>query len=146
MRKDRFIDEKDMEILKMLKKDARIPLTEISRIVGISDVAVKKRISKLEKRGVIRGYTALIDPSLLGYSSVSLTGIDTMPESIFKVIDILKKKDYINTIYVTTGDHMIIVEIWAKDNQEMSDILKDIESIEGVKRVCPAIVLDVVRK
>ncbi|RSN74202.1 Lrp/AsnC family transcriptional regulator [Candidatus Methanodesulfokora washburnensis] len=146
MRKDRFIDEKDMEILKMLKKDARIPLTEISRIVGISDVAVKKRISKLEKRGVIRGYTALIDPSLLGYNSVSLTGIDTMPESIFKVIDILKKKDYINTIYVTTGDHMIIVEIWAKDNQEMSDILKEIESIEGVKRVCPAIVLDVVRK
>ncbi|MGY0288009.1 MAG: winged helix-turn-helix transcriptional regulator [Candidatus Methanodesulfokora washburnensis] len=146
MRKDRFIDEKDMEILKMLKKDARIPLTEISRIVGISDVAVKKRISKLEKRGVIRGYTALIDPSLLGYSSISLTGIDTMPESIFKVIDILKKKDYINTIYVTTGDHMIIVEIWAKDNQEMSDILKEIESIEGVKRVCPAIVLDVVRK
>jgi Lrp/AsnC family transcriptional regulator for asnA, asnC and gidA len=146
MRKDRFIDEKDMEILKMLKKDARIPLTEISRIVGISDVAVKKRISKLEKRGVIRGYTALIDPSLLGYSSISLTGIDTMPESIFKVIDILKKKDYINTIYVTTGDHMIIVEIWAKDNQEMSDILKEIESIEGVKRVCPAIVLDIVRK
>jgi Lrp/AsnC family transcriptional regulator for asnA, asnC and gidA len=146
MRKDRLIDEKDMEILKMLKKDARIPLTEISRIVGISDVAVKKRISKLEKRGVIRGYTALIDPSLLGYSSISLTGIDTMPESIFKVIDILKKKDYINTIYVTTGDHMIIVEIWAKDNQEMSDILKEIESIEGVKRVCPAIVLDVVRK
>jgi len=146
MRKDRFIDEKDMEILKMLKKDARIPLTEISRIVGISDVAVKKRISKLEKRGVIRGYTALIDPSLLGYNSISLTGIDTMPESIFKVIDILKKKDYINTIYVTTGDHMIIVEIWAKDNQEMSDILKEIESIEGVKRVCPAIVLDVVRK
>ena len=146
MRKDRFVDEKDMEILKMLKKDARIPLTEISRIVGISDVAVKKRISKLEKRGVIRGYTALIDPSLLGYSSISLTGIDTMPESIFKVIDVLKKKDYINTIYVTTGDHMIIVEIWAKDNQEMSDILKEIESIEGVKRVCPAIVLDVVRK
>jgi Lrp/AsnC family transcriptional regulator for asnA, asnC and gidA len=146
MRKDRFIDEKDMEILKMLKKDARIPLTEISKRVGISDVAVKKRISKLEKRGVIRGYTALIDPSLLGYSSISLTGIDTMPESIFKVIDILKKKDYINTIYVTTGDHMIIAEIWAKDNQEMSDILKEIESIEGVKRVCPAIILDILRK
>lgn len=146
MKKEHFVDEKDMEILRMLKRDARTPLTDISRRVGISDVAVKKRISKLERRGVIRGYTVLLDPSLLGYGSISLTGIDTAPESIFKVIDILKNKDYVNTIYITTGDHMVIAEIWAKDNQEMSDIIKDIESIEGVKRVCPAIVLDVLRK
>lgn len=146
MGKRHSIDEKDIEILKMLKKDARTPFTDISKRVGISDVAVKKRISKLEKRGVIRGYTALLDPSLLGYNAVSLTGIDTMPEFLFKVIDILKKKDYINTIYITTGDHMVIVEIWARDSQEMSNIIKEIESIEGVKRVCPAIVLDVIRK
>jgi len=71
-----MIDEKDLKILEILRKNSRTPYSEIAKIVGISDVAVIKRIRKLEQLGLIRKYTIIIDPKKLGYNAVSITGID----------------------------------------------------------------------
>ena len=73
------LDEKDRLILEFLMEDGRRSFRDMARALGMSDVAVRKRVLKLEKMGVILGYTALVDPRALGYSVVSLTGVDVEP-------------------------------------------------------------------
>ena len=138
-----MLDERDRIIIDMLTKDARTPFTEIAKVLGISETAVRKRVKALEEAGVIKQYTIVIDPSKLGYNLVSLTGIDTMPEKIFEVAAKLKEFDFVRNVYLTSGDHMIMAEVWAKDGEDLSDIISNkIGKIEGVTKVCPAIILE----
>ncbi len=138
-----MLDERDRVIIEMLTKDARTPFTEIAKVLGISETAVRKRVKALEEAGVIKQYTIVIDPSRLGYNLVSLTGVDTMPEKIFEVAAKLKEFDFVRNVYLTSGDHMIMTEVWAKDGEDLSDIISNkIGKIEGVTKVCPAIILE----
>ena len=140
------IDEKDQLILNMLKSNAKMTYSDIAKRLGISDVAVIKRIRRLEQSNVIRRYTVIVDPKKLGYNIVSITGIDVEPENMFKVISMLKEKDYIKYLALTSGDHSIVVVIWARDSSEADRIHNELASLPGVKRVCPAIILDVFKE
>ena len=139
------IDRRDLEILKILTKNARIPYSEIGRILGISDVAVIKRIKKLEQRGIIRGYTINIDPKKLGFNLISITGIDVEPEFLFTVIEKLKNLENVKYIAITSGDHAIMTIIWARNSEEITKLHDEISKLPGVKRVCPAVILDVIK-
>ncbi|MEM4502196.1 MAG: Lrp/AsnC family transcriptional regulator [Ignisphaera sp.] len=138
------IDEKDLSIINMLSRNARIPFTELAKHVNLSDVAVIKRIKKLENK-VIKRYTIEVDPRTLAYKVVSITGIDVDPDKLFSIVDYLKVKDYVRGLWLATGDHALIAVIWAQDENEISYIHKEISSIEGVKRVCPAIILRTIK-
>ncbi len=138
-----MLDERDKVIIEMLTKDARTPFTEIAKVLGISETAVRKRVKALEEAGVIKQYTVVIDPSKLGYNLVSLTGVDTLPERIFEVANKLKEFDFVRRVYLTSGDHMIMTEVWAKNGEDLSDIISNkIGKIDGVTKVCPAIILE----
>ncbi|MGB9728617.1 MAG: Lrp/AsnC family transcriptional regulator [Thermoprotei archaeon] len=139
------MDDKDKIIIEMLMKNARISLAEIAETLKISDVAVSKRIKKLEESGIIKGYTAIVDPIKLGYSSVAVIGIDVEPERLLEVSRLLREKDYVRYLALSTGDHMLILQVWSKNNYDLTSVLKDIASISGVKNVRPAIVLETIK-
>ncbi len=137
------IDERDRVILDMLTKDARTPFTEIAKVLGISETAVRKRVKSLEERGVLKKYTIEADPGKLGYNLVSITGVDTVPEKIFDVATKLKEFEFVRSLYLTSGDHMIMAEVWARDGEDLADIISNkIGRLEGVTKVCPAIILE----
>ncbi len=137
-----ILDEKDLKILEILKRNARATYTEIAKEVGLSDVAVLKRVRSLEQKGVIKKYTIKIDNEKLGYKAISFTGLDVEPEKLFDVINYLSKKEYVKYLALTSGDHTIMTVIWAHDSKELSEIHRILSSLEGVKRVCPAIILE----
>lgn len=139
------IDELDLKILRILAENARETYTNIARKIGYTDVAIIKRIKKLEQEGVIKKYTIIVDPLKLGYT-ISFTGINVEPDALLHVIDVLKKKDYIKFLSITSGDHQLITIIWAHNNDELVKIHKEIESIPGVSKVYPAIVLDIIKE
>jgi len=141
-----FLDEKDREILRLLSSNSRLSYSELARKIGLSDVAIIKRIRKLEQSGVIKKYTILVDPSKLGYKVVSITGIDVEPEHLFNVLNNLKEKKYIRYLALSSGDHDLVAIIWARDNDEAVKIHNEISGMEGVKRVCPAMILEVVKE
>ncbi len=140
-----MLDEKDLKILEILKENSRAPYSRIAREIGITDAAVIKRIRKMEKIGAIRKYTISIDPKKLGYSSISITGADVEPESLFKVINRLKEMPNVKYLAMASGDHSLMMVIWAKDNSEMEKLHQEIAKIEGIKRICPAIILEVLK-
>ena len=135
------LDEKDLAIVEMLMRDARSSYRQMARALGMSDVAVRKRVLKLEQEGVILGYTALVDPRALGYV-VSLTGVDVEPGALLSVARELAKRDHVRAAWITAGDHEIMLEIWARDEAEMEAIIREIGQMPGVLRVCPAVITE----
>lgn len=61
------LDQHEVRILRLLRENGRMPVQDISERVGLSPTPVARRIRALESRGVITGYTALIDEEALGY-------------------------------------------------------------------------------
>lgn len=138
-----MIDEKDLKIIDMLRENARIPLTEIASRLDFSESTIRKRIKALEKNGVITQYTVVVDPSKLGYNSVSMVGIDVESTHLLDVAMRMTEFPEVKFVATSTGDHMIITEIWINDSKELGRfITKNIEKQEGVKRVSPTIILE----
>ena len=72
------MDDTDQAILDILTRDARTPVSEIARLVQLSPAPVARRISRLERSGVIRGYAAIVDYGTSGqleaFTEIRLTG------------------------------------------------------------------------
>jgi len=141
-RRGRALDEKDRTIVNILMTNGRASFKEMAKVLGMSDVAVRKRVLKLESLGVIMGYTAVVDPRALGFSVLALTGVDVEPGALLRVARELAAKDYVKSAWITAGDHEIMLEIWAKDEEEMDAIIREISEMPGVLRVCPAVITD----
>lgn len=139
------LDERDKKIVELLEKNARMPILEISRRIGISDVAVKKRIRRLEREGVIRGYTIKLDPAKIGYRARAFIGIDVAPENLLDVARKLTEMPRTKFTAITSGDHMLLVEMWARDNEELRRVIEGVSSLSGVRVVRPAIVVEVLK-
>ncbi len=140
-------DELDEKIIKMLKENSRKPFTEIAETLGISEATVRKRVRKMERNEIIKGYSLEIDPSALGYDTVVLLGLDVEPESLVEAAKEISEIEEAKRVTTCTGDHMIMTEIWAKDNSHLSKIMSEkIGKIEGVKNLCPAIVMEELKK
>jgi Lrp/AsnC family transcriptional regulator for asnA, asnC and gidA len=136
------MDEKDEIILEMLSKNARTPYIKIAGRLGISETAVRKRIKKLEENGIIEGYTLKINPEKIGYKIVAHVGINTDTNAFLKIACRLTEMENVKCVAITSGGHMIMVDIWAKDSREMNRLLDKIKSMEGVLEINPSIILE----
>jgi len=138
------VDERDKKILEMLMRNARIPKVRIAEELGVTEAAVRKRISKLEEGGIILGYRAVVDFKK-SEMVASLTGVDVEPESLWRVIRGLREIENVSSLWLTTGDHALMMEIFASSTEELSKIHDEISEIPGVLRVCPSIILEVLK-
>lgn len=138
-----MLDETDIGILEVLRKNARTPFLEIAKKLRISESTIRKRVKELEKSGIIKKYSAIVEPSKLGYGSVALVGIDAKPEKFLEVAKKLTEYDNVKFVATSTGDHMIMTEIWMENSNDLRNFISaKIESIEGVTRTCPAILME----
>ena len=97
------LDELDQKIIQLLIENARISYSDIGKETGISRVAVKARIQALEKKGVIEEYTTIINPQKISGAVSCYFEIETKPDSLSQVTDILYKNDTVTQIYRVTG-------------------------------------------
>ncbi|WP_452597747.1 Lrp/AsnC family transcriptional regulator [Pontimicrobium sp. MEBiC01747] len=138
------IDGIDKKILRALMSDARTPVLEIARQVGISGAAIHQRLRKLEKSGLISGSKFIINPKVLGYTTMAFVGI-YLDKAISnpQAVKQLKKIPEVLECHYTTGNWSILIKILCKDNAHLMYLLNnDIQSITGVSRTETFISLD----
>lgn len=141
--KNAEIDEVDQKILKLLQENARLPFLEIAQKLRLSESTIRKRVQTLKERGVIKRFTVEIDPAKIGLNTVAIVGIDVDPPKLLEVAQKLCELKEIRCVATSTGDHMIMTEIWTKDGRELTKLISEkIGPIEGVKKICPAIILE----
>ena len=130
------IDGIDKKILRMLMEDARRPILEIARKIGISGAAIHQRLRKLERSGLIQGSKFIINPKIMGYTTMAYVGIylDKAMSNPMAVKELEKIPEVLECHY-TTGDWSILVKILCKDNEHLMHVLnKNIQQISGVSR------------
>ncbi len=138
------IDGTDRKILRFLMEDARKPILEIARNIGISGAAIHQRLRKLEQSGLLAGSKFVINPKVLGYSTMAFVGVYLdkamrNPEAV----KVLKKIPEVLECHYTTGNWSILIKILCKDNEHLMNVLNHkIQSIEGVSRTETFISLD----
>jgi len=131
-----FIDGIDKKILRALMADARTPILEIARNVGISGAAIHQRLKKLEKSGLLAGSKFVINPKVLGYTTMAFVGVFldkavSNPEAVKQ----LKRIPEVIECHYTTGNWSIFIKILTKNNEHLMHVLNsDIQSIKGVSR------------
>lgn len=138
------IDGIDKKILRFLMQDARKPILEIARNIGISGAAIHQRLRKLEKSGLIAGSKFIVNPKILGYSTMAYIGIflDKAMSNPVAVKQLEKIPEVLECHY-TTGNWSILIKVLCKDNEHLMYLLnKKIQQIEGVSRTETFISLD----
>lgn len=134
----------DLALLKLLRENARMTYVELARRLGVSDTAVRKRMKRLEALGVIRRYTIEIDPRVAGLV-MAFIGIDVRPEKYVEILEQLKRMSEVVSLYATSGDHNIMAECWFESHSDFVDFVRRLAKLDGVTRVCPAVVTEKVK-
>ena len=135
-----MLDNKDQTILELLEENARISYMELARKLELSEAAIRKRVKKLEEQEIILGYKASVNYKKLGFSNKVIMGVDTTSKDYFSVIKYLKEFPEVKKLSTSSGDHMIMFEVWVKDMDELNGILERVNKIDGVTESCPSII------
>ncbi len=132
------MDETDEKILQILRSEARTPYTEISKVTGLSEGAVRKRIGNLVKSGVIRRFT--IDTSIGDVKALIL--ISTAPSTpTHKVAQTVKAVAGVDSVFEVTGEYDISALAYGSDIAEVNRIIDEIRGVEGVQNTRTLFVL-----
>ncbi|NKI31578.1 Lrp/AsnC ligand binding domain-containing protein [Croceivirga thetidis] len=138
------IDGIDKRILRFLMEDARRPILEIARNIGISGAAIHQRLRKLENSGLLAGSKFVLNPRILGYTTLAYIGIFLdRAMSNPQAVAALEKIPEVLECHYTTGNWSILIKVLCKDNEHLMHVLnKKIQQIEGVSRTETFISLD----
>lgn len=127
------LDTLDQKIIQLLIENARSSYSEIGEKVGISRVAVKARIQALEQRGIIEEYTTIINPQRISGAVSCYFEIETQPETLLEVTEILRQNETITQVYRVTGKDKLHVHAVCACNDEMEKLIREvIDPLPGV--------------
>ena len=128
------IDNLDKKILCILSKNARIPFKDVAAECNVSRAAIHQRVQHLIEAGIITGSGFDINPKSLGYHTCTYVGITLERGSMYKsVCQRLTHIPEIVECHFTTGPYTMLVKLFAKDNEQLMDLLNNqLQSIPGV--------------
>lgn len=136
------LDALDQKIVELLIENARMSYSDIGQRVGLSRVAVKMRVQALEKRGVIEEYTTIINPQRIGGAVSCYFEIETAPQALAEVTEILRTCDTVTQIYRVTGKNKLHVHAVAASADEMEALMRGvIDTLPGVEDISCNIIL-----
>jgi Lrp/AsnC family leucine-responsive transcriptional regulator len=135
------LDSIDIQILSLLKANARIKASSISEKIGLSVSSVTERIKKMEKSGVISAYTVLIDQKMIGNDVTALMEVSLehpkFYDSFAEMIE--KEKNVISCDYIS-GDFDFMLKIVAPSDK-LEETHRKIKSLPGVSGTRTNVVL-----
>ena len=118
------MDETDVQILSLLQENARTPVAEIARSVGLGASAIHQRIRKLEETGVIQGYEARLDPHALGRHLVSFVRVQTGEGARADEITAgLVALPEVQEVHRVVGEDCFFVKVRVRDTRHLADLL-----------------------
>lgn len=140
---DRRLDQVDRKLIALLEADAREPLAVLARKLGLSRSTVQERLSRLERDGVIDGYTVRLGADMRATQLQAIVRFTMDPKFTPAVVAQLNTMVEIKSCYSVSGAFDLIVFISAESALRLNQILDAIGNLEGVERTTSSIVLAV---
>jgi Lrp/AsnC family transcriptional regulator, leucine-responsive regulatory protein len=128
------VEDLDRQILRLLASDGRMSYTDLGRATGLSTSAVHQRVRKLEERGVVQGYVAVVDPQAVGLpltAFISVTPLD--PAAPDDAPDRLVTIAQIESCYSVAGEESYILKVRVPTPADLEALLAEIRSVANVR-------------
>ena len=127
------MEETNRKILALLASDGRLSFTELARQTGLSVSAVQQRVRRLEERGVIRGYTAIIDPAQAGLPLTAFVSIKPFdPAANDDAPDRLARLRAIEACHSVAGEESYILKVRVASPVALEELLQEIRAAASV--------------
>ncbi len=140
------MDTIDLRILRLLHKNARVTVSEVSQKINLSISAVSDRLKKLESTGIIEQYTAIINPNVLhrNLTAIMFIAIDR-PKYTDEFINFVEDNDEILDCLYIAGEYDYSLKIVTKDTFTLERLFNQIKAINGIKKTKTNVVLSTVK-
>lgn len=127
------MEQLDREIVELLVRDGRMSYTDLGKATGLSTSAVHQRVRRLEQRGVIKGYTALIDAESVGLAMTAFISVKPFdPSAPDDIADRLAGIEEIEACHSVAGDENYILKVRVATPTELELLLARVRSVAGV--------------
>ena len=140
------LDDLDRKILHWYLIDARLSFRELAHKLGVSTTTVQSRTTKMEKAGIIKGYTALFDHDKIGFQLTAITEVTVAKGKLIELEKEVAKMPQVLAVYDVTGltDAMVIGKFKSRD--DLSKFTKAMLAMPFVERTNTHIVLTTVKE
>ncbi len=115
------VDDLDLAILCALRENARMSNLELSKLLGVSEATVRRRIKVLEDKGIIKGYSALINCYAVENSIKAFIYLKVDKRYIDKIAEELKNENRLITLYRILGDYDLLCECLFLNMRELQE-------------------------
>ncbi len=140
------IDATDVKILKMLQDDSHLSYRRLANKMGISGVMASARIKNLEDRGLLKGYTVLLDPVKLGYDLTAVIFMQIEGGYLKNLANELSQMSNVIAVYEITGEFDMVAFVKLKDREGLNALIKDLLVTPHIKKTMTNITLSVVKE
>ncbi len=148
-----MIDEIDGKILALLQADGRLSNAAIADEVGLTTSTVYDRVKKLEKKGIIKKYVAVVDPEAVGKSITAFVRLvigSPSREAYFDnkqdFLTVCKQETAVLEIHTIAGDDCYILKVRVSTPQELESLLERLRSHTYISRTTSNIVLSTIKE
>jgi Lrp/AsnC family leucine-responsive transcriptional regulator len=139
------LDRTDRALLVALSRDGRRPAADLAKELGLSRQAVTERIRELERRGVIRGYRADVDPGALGLGVRAQLRITLDGKSHQKEKEVLRRltaSPLVRSVYRVSGEDCFVADVICRCIEDVNALLQELQSTRAIQSSRTAFVLE----
>jgi DNA-binding Lrp family transcriptional regulator len=134
-------DETDEALLRLLRADARMPAAELARRLGLSRTTVQSRLERLERNGIVEGYTVRLgDRARAGWIRAQVL-LTILPKAAARAEAGLSRIPQITALHSVSGQYDMIAAVETISVEQMDRVLDEIGAVEGVERTVSSIIL-----
>ena len=141
MDNDSELDDTDLSILRLLRENARMSYTDMSRRTGIADATIQHRLKRMRKKGILR-FTLTLDPAASGYQVMAVMLVQTDTDKHDEAKLALAAIPEVTEVYSILGEYDLLIKVWAKSleelNRTINDKIRDIDGIEDLTEMVMA--------
>jgi Lrp/AsnC family transcriptional regulator for asnA, asnC and gidA len=131
----RLVSDTDRAIIRTLQQDARMSYAEVSRATGIPESTVRRRMDRLQERGVIE-FAMLADPSRLGYDLRVMIGLKVELSQVENIAETLRGMKEVEFAAFLTGNFDIMIQIVVRSQEALVRFLtRRLARVPGIRSV-----------
>ncbi|AZV38124.1 Lrp/AsnC family transcriptional regulator [Komagataeibacter xylinus] len=135
------INPAEEELINLLRENARMPVALVARRLGISRSTAQSRLEKLERQGVIEGYSLRLAAAYAESYVCAHMLVTLSPKYTASVQTLLRRIPEVRTIYSVSGNFDMIVMVEARSITRLDTVIDEIGSLDGVERTMSSMIL-----
>ena len=140
-----MFDDIDRQLIEALQEDGRLSMRKLAERIGVALGTVANRLSKLEREGVIKGYSVVLDANKIGWEMTVVVGLRIVKGRLLEVQREIAADPRVFAVYDITGEMDSLVVARVTDRDDLDNFTKTVLSVEGIERSVTHVALNTVK-